>query len=209
MFDLLNLITKRQTNKDYVSIPFGSAIRFKRKELCMTLEEACEDICSLSYLSKVENNIICASEEYVEKFKERFKINDAYDYDMDKFKKHGKQIIQACLKNREIDVELLNYYEDRDDYQSLLVRFAYYVLKKDYKSAETPYRNLLELITSMPSDPFMLTIILINHVLYHEMRYLDGMELIKLVESKEKISSNMALLISKWKLKFSFKLNNH
>ena len=56
MIELMHLIKKRQVDKPYMIQPFGSAIKYKRKELGLTLEEASEDICSISYLSKVENN---------------------------------------------------------------------------------------------------------------------------------------------------------
>jgi HTH-type transcriptional regulator, quorum sensing regulator NprR len=207
--ELMNHIRKRQVDKAYVGMPFGSAIRYKRKELNMTLEEVCEGICSLSYLSKVENNLICASEEYIEKLKKRLNLNDAYDYDLDTFKIHIDHIIHMCLKNQELDEKYVLYYENREDYQSIIVQFAYYVLKKDYVKAEGPYRDLLDFISSVPNDAFMVSIILINRILFQEMRYIEGMELLELSESHGSQSKIISLLVKKWKLNYSFKIKNH
>ncbi|MFA7422240.1 MAG: helix-turn-helix transcriptional regulator [Acholeplasmataceae bacterium] len=208
MMELKNLVHKRQSGKKYVGLPFGSAVKYKRKEKNLTLEEACEGICSLSYLSKVENNNISASEEFIEKFKKKFDMKDAYDYDKDSFKIHIDQIIEACLKDKKIDHNMLTYYDDRLDYQSLLVDFAYNVLDKNYEQAQTAYKNLSELIYSMPQEPFMVTMILINHILYYEMRYTDGLELLSMVERQQPYSNEISLLIQKWKLLHGFKINN-
>lgn len=208
MTELKNLVHKRQSGKKYIGLPFGSAVKFKRKEKNLTLEEACEGICSLSYLSKVENNNISASDEFIEKFKQRFEMKDAYDYDKDSFKKHIDQIIGACIRDKKIDHKMVIYYDDRIDYQSILVEFAYDVLDKNYEHAQKAYKNLSELIFSMPQEAFMVTMILINHILYHEMRYTDGLEILSMIEQQHPYSNEIALLIQKWKLLHGFKINN-
>ena len=43
---------------------FGAAIKRKRIERNMTLEESAEDICSISYLSKIENSLLEPSPKY-------------------------------------------------------------------------------------------------------------------------------------------------
>ena len=55
---------------------FGAAIKRKRLERNMTLEESAENICSISYLSKIENSLIEPSPKYFYLLKERFDLND-------------------------------------------------------------------------------------------------------------------------------------
>jgi HTH-type transcriptional regulator, quorum sensing regulator NprR len=43
---------RRKEDLIYEAKPIGSAIKMRRKELKMTLEEGSEGICSVSYLSK-------------------------------------------------------------------------------------------------------------------------------------------------------------
>ena len=52
------LVRSRKECKLYETKPIGSAIKFKRKAMNMTLEEGSEGICSVSYLSKIENEAI-------------------------------------------------------------------------------------------------------------------------------------------------------
>lgn len=207
MIELKHLVQKRQSEKKYIGLPFGSAIRFKRKELNLTLEEACEGICSLSYLSKVENNAISVSEEFEEKFKKKFNMKDVYDYDYEQFQIHLDAIINACLHDQQIDQKIVEYYIDRADYQSTIVDLADLVLKKEFDNAEKPYRSVTQLLISMPQEAYMVTMILINHVLYYEMRYSEGLEILNMMERQKPYTNQIRLLINKWKLKHGYKIN--
>ncbi len=209
MIELMHLIKKRQADKPYIAQPFGSAIKYKRKELGLTLEEASEDICSISYLSKVENNAINPSEEYVEKFKDRFKLNDAFDYDLDTYKIHLNLIANAAINDLVIDRSYVEYYENRRDYQSVIITFAYHVLRQDYRKGMDLYHQLVSMISSMPQETFIMSMILTNYLFYYQMNYTDGLRVTSLIEKQEPLSENMTLLIQKWKLKYAFKLKHH
>lgn len=54
----------------------GKTIRNRRRELNMTLEECCEGICSLSYLSMIENGKRPLTVELLEKFTVRLGLNE-------------------------------------------------------------------------------------------------------------------------------------
>lgn len=209
MIELMHLIKKRQSDKIYIGQPFGSAIKYKRKELGLTLEEASENICSISYLSKVENNNISASEEFVEKFKDRFELVDAFDYDLKSYRKHLDQVINGLIHDSEIDELFVTYYDSRVDYQSIIITFAYYVLKKDFKIASKLYPQMLSMISSMPQESFIISMLLTNHIFYYYMNYKDGMRITELLEDQKPYSNHIELLINKWKLMYAFKLRNH
>jgi transcriptional regulator with XRE-family HTH domain len=209
MIELMHLIKKRQVDRQYIGLPFGSAIKYKRKELGLTLEEASEDICSISYLSKVENNTISASDEYVEKFKERFELVDAYDYDLETYRKHLDQVIDALIQDKTIQESLITYYENRVDYQSIIITFAYHILKKDYITSHKYYYQVLSMISSMPQESFIISMLLMNHIFYYYMNYKDGMRIISILEKQKPYAHDIQLIINKWKLMYAFKLRDH
>lgn len=72
-------IQKRMNNKkqkqDYSDI--GSFIKKRRKELNVTQDEISNGICSISYLSKIENNQIVPSDFYVREIMEKLDIDHA------------------------------------------------------------------------------------------------------------------------------------
>lgn len=209
MTELNHLIRKRQSNNKYVGLPFGSAIKYKREELKMTLEEACADICSISYLSKLENNIIKPSAHFVELFKKRFNIKEDYAYDCDEFKMYLEMIIRAILLDQKIEYSLLKSFETREDYESVLIFFAYHVLHDNSTEIEYYYKKLVSSILSMPEEAFMTAMLLVDRILYEAMRYSEGVDLLSTIEAFNPEHDKINLLILKGKTRHAFKLNNY
>ena len=58
VFTMKHFIKQRKHFMESKYQSFGAAIKRKRIERNMTLEESAEDICSISYLSKIENNLL-------------------------------------------------------------------------------------------------------------------------------------------------------
>ena len=74
--DLLrHIIRKRKFTIIMSDESFGTAVKSKRFELQMTLAQAAKNICSISYLSKVENNLIIPSEEKKLLLQERLRLD--------------------------------------------------------------------------------------------------------------------------------------
>lgn len=209
MNELNHLIKKRQNNHKYVGLPLGSAIKYKREEMKMTLEEACAGISSVSYLSKLENNIIKPSPAFADKYKKRFDIKDDYVYDADGFKVYLEIIIRSHLLDEHLEETILDTFAYREDYESFLINFAYYVLNNEVDQIEYYYRKMIKSIISMPEEPFMVAILLINHILYEEMRYTEGLELLDYIENLNTSHERIKLSILKGKAKLAFKLNNY
>lgn len=206
--ELNHIIKKRQSNNKCVGLPFGSAIKYKRDELKMTLEEASADICSVSYLSKLENNIIKPSAKYVDLLKKRFNIKEDYVYDSDEFKTHIEMIIRAILLDQKIEHSLLKDFETREDYESVLINFAYHVLHEDSAQIEYYYKKIVSSILSMPEEAFMTAMLLVDRILYDAMRYSEGVDLLNTIEAFNPEHEKIKLLILKGKTRHAFKLNN-
>ena len=209
MTELNHLIKKRQSNNKYIGLPFGSAIKYKREELKMTLEEASADICSLSYLSKLENNVIKPSAHFVELFKKRFNITEEYAYDGDEFKIYLEIIIRAILLDQKIELSMLRDFETREDYESVLVNFSYHVLNDEKIQSEYYYKKLISSILAMPEEAFMTAMLLVNYILFDEMRHSEGVELLNTIEDLNPSHDKIKLLILKGKTRHAFRLNNY
>ncbi len=94
---LRNRIEKRkmfeQKKQDYSDI--GSVIKKKRKELRKTQDEIAKGICSISYLSKIENNQIVPNEWSVKEIMSRLDINPDIFVESLAEAKHLNDIIRA------------------------------------------------------------------------------------------------------------------
>lgn len=78
IISLTNRINKRVELEKYKSdfSDIGSFIKRKRKELKVTQDEISNGICSISYLSKIENNQIVPKDFYVKEIMSRLDIED-------------------------------------------------------------------------------------------------------------------------------------
>jgi len=105
----VNLIKDTKDEKDY-SI-YTQIIKNERIKRNQTLESMAKGICSISYLSKMENNTIKPSEEYVKALLERVDVNydeiidDDYDLEVKKvikyyFYNENDKIREVYLKNK-------------------------------------------------------------------------------------------------------------
>ena len=71
-------VNMRRFKQDYSDI--GSLIKRKRKELNVTQDEISKGICSISYLSKIENNQIVPSDFYVREIMDKLDIDEGNDF---------------------------------------------------------------------------------------------------------------------------------
>ena len=114
---------------------FGAAIKRKRIERNMTLEESAEDICSISYLSKIENNLLEPSPKYFHLLKERFDLNEELTV-IDTFNNH----VQTCLKylifRDEKELTLIQSFKTYPDHMGLWNELFHHVFISEIKDFE-------------------------------------------------------------------------
>lgn len=112
---LKNRVNKRVELEKYKSdfSDIGSFIKRKRKELNVTQDEISNGICSISYLSKIENNQIVPKDFYVKEIMDRLDVED------DVYTKSikDKEYVDATLKAFFYldDEAMINIYEEVKD----------------------------------------------------------------------------------------------
>ncbi len=97
---------------------FGAAIKRKRLERNMTLEESAENICSISYLSKIENSLIEPSPKYFYLLKERFDLNDELTIS-DQFHEHVERCLNYLVFKDADALELIKTFQTYPDHMGL------------------------------------------------------------------------------------------
>lgn len=104
-------MSNKNQKQDYSDI--GSFIKKKRKELNVTQDEISNGICSISYLSKIENNQIVPSDFYVREIMEKLEIDQDVLRKGIQDKKYVKDIIDAFFYLDDDKMDRL--YEDIKD----------------------------------------------------------------------------------------------
>ncbi len=128
---LKNKINKRVRISDYRSDfqEIGSFIKKKRKELNVTQDRISNGICSISYLSKIENNQIVPNEFYVKEIMSKLEVNESFFQKTLDDKLYLNNMIKGIFF---LDDELVNdtFKEVEDIENNLvinLVKLGYYV----------------------------------------------------------------------------------
>lgn len=142
----------------------GSVLKHHRKKQGLTLEETAESSCSISYLSKVENNQLIPSEDILEKIQNKLSIPETV------FNKEKIDIsyIEEILNTNYVPPFILNKYKYGVDYQSKLVQFAYVTInKEDLKKSDLLETELLDYYIFFTDEEmsFYLYIIMIKEYL--------------------------------------------
>lgn len=196
--NLRRYLPKHQSN-------IGSALKHRRKELKLTLEEGAFGICSISYLSKVENNLIIPTNKYVDLLEERYDIN--IDYKKDELHQQTiNDIIEALFYNLsyQIDQSLKTGYT----YYAKLYNLSQYIINEDFKQARISYFDLNPYIKNMQDLELSLFLYLTAIILKKEGRLKDAFSILNFYQSF-KLPEKLQLLIEKEKLIIACKINNH
>lgn len=199
---------RRKEDLVYEAKPIGSAIKMRRKELKMTLEEGSEGICSVSYLSKLENNQIECNEQFLEKLLERFSIKEDYASPDPSYQKDLNHLLESLFHHDVFEIDLDSSYHDRIDHQALLLRMGYHFTRKEYQKTQIIYDDIKSLMTVLSDLEFSLIILMIAEMLYHKERYQDAFEITKIAIQIEDIPEMIYLLIQSIRIKIAFKLKH-
>ncbi|MBN2268295.1 MAG: helix-turn-helix transcriptional regulator [Acholeplasmataceae bacterium] len=191
----------RKTQRSFETLPLGSAMKFRRKELNMTLEETAENLISISYLSKLENNLIKPNMKYIKLFEERLKMKfDQHNYDHN-YHHQINQVFLSLHHDEKIEEELLNQYKQKQNHQSFLFVMAHYVSSNQFDKIKPYYENLKSYIPNLLNDEIILFFTCVTIILISEERFLDAYEVIKLIPKTEEEN----ILIESIKLKYRLK----
>ena len=122
---LKNRVMKRVELEKYKSdfTDIGSFIKKKRKELNVTQDEISNGICSISYLSKIENNQIVPNNYYVKELMEKLDIEEDIYSKSIRDKEYIDKTIKACFY---MDDEFLEdiYQEIKDVEHNIIINLC-------------------------------------------------------------------------------------
>ena len=151
---LKNKINKRVRISDYKSDyeEIGSFIKKKRKELNVTQDTISNGICSISYLSKIENNQIVPNEYYVKEIMSKLDVKDSFYQKSLDDKLYLNNIIKGMFYLN--DNVVINTFEEVKDIEHNriinIIKLGYYIYF--HLEDENQYVMMLENLVTNMSD---------------------------------------------------------
>ena len=187
----LNQISKRASGegeKRQVS-SVGAVARRRRIQLHLTQAQACKDICSISYLSKIESNKIIPNEVYLDLLMEKLKI-DKYEFYMLRNADETMEKIQSCFYNLDLEAyeEFYNLCSEYKENQIAdVVKMGYNLLNNEPEKNNEIINTNIPLMSSMSESVFkMFTLFSMETMLaLHEYNEINS-----LAEDLSKLGSN-------------------
>ncbi len=157
----------------------GSFLKKTRKKQKRTQDDVADGICSISYLSKIENNQIIPSDHYVNEIMERLDISDEIYVKSKQHKRYLSQMIEAYFYEQE-DIMHQCYQEIesiKHDKLINLVKLAYYVYFND-ENQSSFVMMLEELVGNMSNLELKFYLLLASHYYQKKNLYKTALELL-------------------------------
>ena len=185
----------------------GSMIKHQRTKMRMTLEEGSEGICSVSYLSKVENNMIVPSDKFLEDLVKRFELKVISTQNEKKIEDFFNQIITSLFENKPLTYEHIDI--DQLSYQGKILSLIYKIDRLEFEKIKNDHDELLGYIKNF-NDQEVLLYVLFTSIQYDHMNlHKEAFLLLEEVENIRYKNIYLHYLLLYYKLKHAFKLNHH
>jgi transcriptional regulator with XRE-family HTH domain len=197
----LNLVLKKR--KNYLNQqyqPFGSALKQKRKEKSMTLVEACKNICSISYFSKVENNQIIPSYTKKMLLQERFHIPE--------------QFLNESLFEEEIQlwIDFLLYGKREDKDKLMRIRFEenhygwmhQYLYDIHIENKTSSIQSLYDYFDRYNDEALFVLLYTFARVVYQQRFYQQAYDILSVIDLNQYENDKIKFLYEEIMMKTSF-----
>lgn len=157
----------------------GIEIRRKRLELSYTLNGLCFDICSPSYLCKIERNQIQANSFILQEICNRVSITEAQQELLFHSYENLLKSIQAFVED---DLEelssIVSQGEGFENYRYRIIQFMKYIREDDLYLAKKTCNELLKLLSSMQDLDMVVFSIFTAILEYKEKNYLETINIL-------------------------------
>lgn len=206
--DFIMGINSRKINND--SSTYAQIIRNERLRRHMTLEDASKDICSVSYLCKLENSTIRTNETFVRSLCERFCI----DYDVID-KAEIENIVQEAIKfvflKKDNEVEDLYKKIENLPFNSRtqIVKCFYLLQRADYQTfkEEVKYLDNIKYTLTDIESVTLIYLVVLYYIGIHN--YNEAYKYLKLSDMIKVNNKFLKYLLLEANILVSYNINNY
>lgn len=129
----------------------GSELKERRLNLSKTLLSVSENLCSVSYLSKIENNKIIPNKMYLKEICNKLDFSEEKIDTLFGLKDSLSIAIKAFISNdKEKLKSIIEKGKDISNCRYKIIRFIYFILNKDYELAKEVSYEIVRLISAIP-----------------------------------------------------------
>lgn len=182
----------------------GSMLKYHRLKLNLTLEDSSDGICSVSYLSKIENSLIRPSEKYILQLEERY--NAKFFNIGNQHNELLHQLIENLFYEQEEVIDDALFTEDT--YQSRLNKTGYLISQNKFNEAKLNHQELNPYIKNLNGIELKFYIFLTSKLLSFEGRLKDAFSVLN-IETDHYPLLHLDILIASERIHLATKMNHH
>ncbi len=200
---VLSKIRKKMNEDAITEGKLGTTIKYKRKERNQTLQTLSEIVgISVSYISKVENNIISPNISTIKGVLETLEINEKIIESSLIMDNWYLKTICHILDIKYLKEELVKYIEERNDFQARLMKFVLMVNEGIFTKASDELSLLMYSINQMSDLEFIMFLLALVQYHLNDNDYINASLI--MFEIKDKYLLNT--YINHWYYKLKFKI---
>lgn len=200
---ILENIKKRKNEEDLIAGKIGATIKLKRKEKQQTLNNLSELFgVSISYLSKIENDLMKPNFDYLTDVLDDLEINEDVVHASLEMNHWYKELLYYLLGISNCKKELEEIILIRDDFQAKLFEFALIVHESNFSQVPKVAKSLLQNISVMHKSELVIFLLsLCDYYIAIENHFAAG-EILKELDESYFINPLLRL----WQLKIKHEL---
>ena len=199
----------RAFEKKQAYIPIGSAMKARRIANKWTLEEVCENICSVSYLSKLENNLVEMSEKFRDELLKKLGLEDYNFHVYARTDNDLSQCLEMILEKRIDTSDIYEFYKDKLDYQSSIILMVMSYMNDNLLETNQRYDDLLPYVSQFTDFEVSVFTYINACVLNQQGFYEQALMMIKRSFYHVVNHKQLTLLSNKLKLSLFFRIHRH
>lgn len=143
--EIINQIRKRKQSDELITGKVGATIKLKRRNKHQTLNNLSELFgVSISYLSKVENDLLKPNIDYLTDVLEDLEINEKLLNESLEMNGWYTKLVKHILNIKDYKEELNHFINGRDDFQSKIIEFSLLIYENKFNQVTKHIRGLIE-----------------------------------------------------------------
>ena len=176
-------IKKRINNYYDHSHVFGLEVKNRRFDLEMTLYNVSKNICSMSYLCKVENNKIVPNEYCVNEICNKLDIDNKTLKAINNVERNLLKLTKSYLYGEYHEIKIIfNESKSLKSYASDIISFIYYISIKDLANATTYFNKVNNLVSSMSNNELLIVSIFETIYYYFNQDFKSSIKILNYVD---------------------------
>lgn len=198
----------RKSKKEEVYDIVGAEIKDARLRLRSTQQELADDICSLSYLCKVEKNKIVPNKIFMKEICQRLNIKESKINMLLQLRMTLEDCVKAFLKK---DVQALKTAVEKgeglNNYRFKIIKLIYFIAIKDLVEANRLSKELLKIITSMAELDFVIYSLFDGILQFYNQDFEQALDNLQALDNYLYCQNDIRLLQLKYKFYLNYLIN--